>query len=233
MKQTLMQHFKELRRRLIWTLLFFAAAFGLGWFIAPLLQGFLSEPLMSVFPNGSMLYTGLADGLMIQFHLATLSAMFLTIPFLLWQIWAFVAPGLRTNEKKFIAPILILSPALFVAGALFAFYILFPIAFKFFIDLNEAAPVPAAFLPAVTNYLTFSIGLLKAFGIAFQLPLVLVLLNRIGVLPRSAAVKSRRYAIVAIFVLSAMLTPPDIVSQCLLAVPLLLLYELGLLFMRK
>ncbi len=232
-KLTLMQHFAELRRRFLWVALFFCAGFAAGWFFAPVAQAFLTTPLMSVWPDGTMLYTGLADGLLIQFSLATLVALFVTVPVILWHIWAFAAPGLSVKERRFIAPILILSPLLFLVGASFAFYILFPIAFKFFVTLNESAPVSSAFLPAMKDYLSFSIGLLKVFGIAFQLPLVMVLLNRLGIFPRSVAVQSRRYAIVGIFVISAILTPPDIVSQILLAVPLLAMFEIALLFMKR
>jgi sec-independent protein translocase protein TatC len=231
-KMTLLQHFSELRRRVLWLLLIFIVSFAAGWFIAPTAQEFLTRPLMNAFAGGEMIYTGLADGLMVQFNLATLFAMFATIPFGLWHIWAFVAPGLRGAEKKFIAPILILSPILFIVGAAFAFYVLFPVAFGFFVQLNQSAPVPTAFLPATKDYLSFSIGLLKVFGLAFQLPLVMVLLNRLGVFPRQVAVRSRRYAIVIIFVVAAILTPPDVVSQCLLAAPLLGLFELALLFMK-
>lgn len=232
-KMTLMQHFSELRRRILWTFLFFAIAFGVGWMTSPWIQEFLTQPLLGVWPDGTLLYTGLADGLMIQFSLATLVALLLTLPFLLWQIWAFVAPGLHKNEKRFILPIIILSPVLFLVGAGFAFYILFPVVFKFFVTLNQSSPVPSVLLPAVKDYLSFSIGLLKVFGVAFQLPLVMVLLNRLGILSRAAVVKFRRYAIVFIFVLAAILTPPDIVSQTLLALPLFALFEISILFMTK
>lgn len=230
---TLMQHFAELRRRILWILLIFAAAFGLGWFVAPYLQEFLTQPLMSVWPDAAMLYTGLADGLLIQFSLSTLVAIIVTLPAVLWHIWAFVSPGLHKNEKQLILPILILSPVLFIVGAAFAFYILFPLAFKFFVEMNQSSPVPSVLLPAVKDYLSFAIGLLKVFGIAFQLPLVLVLLNRLGILPRKVVTRARRYAIVGIFVVAAILTPPDIVSQTLLAIPMWGLFELSILFMKK
>lgn len=230
---TLMQHFSELRRRVLWTALIFALAFGMGWLVAPYMQEFLTQPLMSVWPGGAMLYTGLADGLLVQFSLAALVAIFMTLPAALWHVWAFVSPGLHKNERRLILPVLILSPALFVTGAAFAFYILFPVVFKFFVALNQSSPVPAVLLPAVKDYLSFAIGLLKVFGIAFQMPLVLVLLNRLGILPRALVVKSRRYAIVGIFVISAILTPPDIVSQCMLALPMLALFEISILFMKK
>ena len=233
MKMTLMQHFIELRRRILWAVLIFAIAFGVGWFVAPYMQEFLTSPLLSVWTEGTMLYTGLADGLLIQFSLATLFAMLIALPVIMWHLWAFVAPGLHKNERQLIVPILILSPVLFLAGAAFAFYILFPLAFRFFVELNQSSPVPAVLLPAVKDYLSFAIGLLKVFGLAFQMPLVLVLLNRLGILPRTIVTKMRRYAIVGIFVLAAILTPPDIVSQCLLALPMWALFELSILFMKK
>lgn len=233
MKMTLLQHFAELRRRILWCVLFFAIGFVFGWLVSPWLQKFLTQPLMNVWPDGTMLYTGLTDGLMIQFSLATGVALMIVAPVVLWHIWAFVAPGLKSNEKRFIWPIMLLSPILFLIGAAFAFYVLFPVAFGFFVDLNQSAPVPSVLMPAVREYLSFAIGLLKVFGIAFQLPLILVLLNRIGVLHRSTAVRMRRYAIVGIVIAAAVLTPPDIVSQIVLAVPMWALFEISLLFMRR
>ena len=158
--------------------------------------------------------------------------MVIIIQIVLWHIWAFVAPGLRKNEKKLIWPILVMSPILFALGAAFAFYLLLPFVFKFFIDLNQTSPVPAVMLPIAKDYLGFAIGMLKVFGVAFQLPLVLVLLNRIGVLSKYRAVKLRRYAIVFIVIIAAVLTPPDVVSQIILALPMWALFEISLLFMK-
>jgi len=233
MQMTMLQHFSELRRRLLWTLVVFVFSFGLGWIVAPYVELFLTKPLLNIWNDATLLYTGLSDGLMIQFSLATLVALIVTIPVLMWHIWAYVAPGLHKNEKQFLLPIFLFSPILFVCGAAFAFYILFPIVFKFFIDLNENASVPAVLFPAMRGYLIFVIDLLKVFGVAFQLPLVMVILNRIGVLSKASAIKSRRYIIILIFVMAAVLTPPDIVSQILLAVPMWLLFEASLFFMQK
>ena len=233
MKMTLMQHFAELRRRILWTALIFVLAFCFGWFVAPYVESFLAGPLLNVWDDASLLYTGITDGLMIQFSLATMVALIITVPVLLWHIWAFVAPGLHKNEKQFLIPIFLLSPLLFVMGAAFAFYVLFPFAFKFFLEMNESANFPVVLLPAVTGYLAFSIGMLKVFGIAFQMPLVLVGLNRIGVLSKKTAVQSRKYVIVLIFIMAAVLTPPDVVSQILLALPMLLLFEISILFMKR
>ncbi len=233
MKMTLMQHFAELRRRVLWTLVIFVFAFGLGWIVAPMVENFLTRPLMNVWNDAVLLYTGLSDGLMIQFSLATLVALIITIPFLLWHIWAYIAPGLHKNEKQFLLPIFLLSPVLFVVGALFAFYVLFPIVFKFFIDLNTSGNVPTVLFPAVRGYLAFAIDLLKIFGVAFQLPLILVLLNRVGLLSKKTAIQSRKYVVVIIFVFAAVLTPPDIISQILLAIPMWLLFEISLFFMNS
>lgn len=233
MKMTLMQHFAELRNRVLWTMVVFVFGFCAGWLVAPYAEIFLTAPLLNIWDDAMLLYTGITDGLMIRFSLATLIALLISIPVLMWNIWAYVAPGLHKNEKDLVLPIFILSPVLFVMGAAFAFYILFPFVFKFFLDLNESVFVPTLLLPAVRGYLSFSIGLLKVFGLAFQLPLVLVLLNRIGVLSKQTAIKSRRYVLVCIFIAAAVLTPPDIVSQVLLAVPMWLLFEISLLFMKK
>ena len=233
MKMTLMQHFAELRRRILWCALIFIVAFCFGWIVSPYVESFLSEPLLDVWSDGTLLYTGISDGLMIQFSLATLVALVITIPVFMWHIWAYVAPGLHKKEKQFLIPIFLLSPLLFVVGAAFAFYVLFPFAFKFLVQLNESSNIPTVFLPAVTGYLAFSIDMLKVFGIAFQLPLVLVCLNRVGVLSRESVIKSRRYVVIAVFVFAAVLTPPDIVSQVLLALPMLLLFEISILFMQR
>ena len=232
-KMTMLQHFAELRRRVLWTFLVFACAFVLGWGIAPFVQDFLTAPLIKIWPDGALLYSGITDGLMIRLSLSFVVALLITIPVLMWHIWAYVAPGLHKNEKQFLIPIFLLSPILFIIGAAFAFYVLFPVVFKFFLELNESMYVPTVLMPAITGYLAFSIGLLKVFGIAFQLPLILVCLNRIGLLSKESVIKSRRYVIIGVFVFAAILTPPDVVSQILLALPMLFLFEVSILFMKR
>ena len=231
-KMTMMQHFAELRRRILWAFAVFGIALVLGWCVSPFVQDFLSAPLLNIWPGGAMLYSGISDGFMIRMSMALLVALVVVIPFALWQMWAFVAPGLKRNERRFIFPILILSPILFFVGAAFAFYVLLPFVFGFFIEMNEASPVPSVMLPAAREYLSFAIKMLQVFGIAFQLPLVMVLLNRLGILSRERVLKMRRYAIVIIVIMAAVLTPPDIVSQILLAVPMWALFEASILFMR-
>ena len=231
-KMTLMEHFSELRRRLLWCAFIFLMSFIFGWYVAPWVQEFLTMPLLNVW-DGNLLYNAITDGLMIRLSLSMVVALIVLIPVVLWHVWAFVAPGLKKNEKKFIWPLMIASPILFLIGAAFAFYILFPFVFGFFIELNKSSNVPAIVLPAVRDYLSFAISLLKVFGVAFQLPILMIFLNRIGVLPRSRVVAMRRYAIIVVVVVAAVLTPPDIVSQVLLAVPMWLLFELSILFMRR
>ena len=231
-KMTMLQHFSELRRRVLWTFAVFVGAIVFGWCVSPWVQSFLTAPLMNIWPDGALLYSGLTDGLMIQLSMAFLVALVITIPVALWHVWAYVGPGLKKNERRFIFPIMILSPILFAIGAGFAFYILLPFVFRFFIELNESTPVPSLMLPVARDYLSFAIDLLRVFGIAFQLPLVMVMLNRLGILPRATAVKMRRYAVIFIVIMAAILTPPDVVSQILLAVPMWLLFEVSILFMR-
>ncbi len=233
MKMTLLQHFTELRRRILWTAVVFMFAFGLGWLVAPYTELFLVKPLLNIWGDAVLLYTKLTDGLMIRFSLSTLVALLITIPVLMWHIWAYIAPGLHKNEKQFVVPLFVFSPLLFILGASFAFFILFPFVFKFFIEVSKTTNLPTVLLPAVKGYLGFAIDLLKVFGIAFQLPLIMIILNRIGVLSKNTASRYRRYVVVCIFIAAAVLTPPDIVSQILLAVPMWLLFEISLLFMRK
>ena len=230
---TLMQHFSEMRRRILWCVLSFVIAFGVGIYFAPQIQNFLTQPLLMVWPSAALLYNGLSDGLMIDLSLGVTFGLMVVLPFILWHIWAFVAPGLKNKERNFIWAFLVLSPIMFVCGAAYAFYVLLPVVFKFFVELNLSSPVPAVVVPSVRDYLTMSIGLLKIFGLAFQLPLVMVLMNRIGVLKRSYVVKIRRYIIVLIAIVAAVLTPPDIISQIILAIPLWLLFEISILFMRQ
>ena len=234
MKQmTLVQHFSELRRRILWVALIFVLAFAGGWYVAPVLQDFLTAPLLSVWGDGTLLYTGVSDGFMIRFSLATMFALIVVLPIILWHVWAFVAPGLKKDERRLIWPLLIASPLLFLAGAGFAFYFLFPVVFRFFVELNQSAPVPSVLLPVARDYLAFAIGMLKVFGVAFQFPLLMILLNKIGILSRSAVLRMRRYAIVLIVVAAAILTPPDVVSQVMLALPMWVLFEISILFMRR
>lgn len=232
-KMTLMQHFSELRRRILFVVVGFLAAFAIGWYVSDWLLEFIVAPLINVWTDGVLMYSGLTDGLMLRLSLAALFGLLVIIPLGLWNLWAFVAPGLKKQERKLIWPVLFLSPVLFLLGAAFAFYLLFPIVFNFFVQLNQVVDMPVIMLPDARSYVAFAIGMLKVFGVVFQLPLILVLMNRIGVLPRSRVVAMRRYAIVLIVVVAAVLTPPDVVSQLMLAIPMWILFEISILFMRN
>jgi sec-independent protein translocase protein TatC len=227
-KMTLMQHFRELKRRAAWSVLFFLAAFAGGFYAAPAMQRLIMAPLLSVWGDAMMIYTGIQDSLTIQISLAGLFALALSLPFLLYQLWAYVRPALKPNEKKIALPLLFMSPVLFLSGAAFAYFFLLPLMFGFFISIGSDS---VSLLPNAKNYLSFSIGMLEAFGFAFQLPLVLVLLNRAGVLSKRQILSATRYIIVGIFVLSAVLTPPDVISQIALSLPLVVLFGLSFLFM--
>ena len=227
-KMTLTQHFRELRRRVIWSLVFFCAAFALGFFISDALQSAMTAPLFGVWNDPAMIYTGIADGLVVQFSLAGLFALFASAPFFLYQTWMYVSPALKKNERKMAVAILFASPMLFALGAAFAYFVLLPMMFAFFLDATTDS---AIMMPNVKTYLVFSTDLLKAFGLAFQFPLALVLLNRSGAVSKKEIVSFGRYFIVGIFIIAAILTPPDPVSQVALALPLTLLFGLSFLFM--
>jgi sec-independent protein translocase protein TatC len=212
----------------IWSLLFFAAAFAAGLYLAADLEHIVKAPMTDVWANPTMIYTDVSDALSVQFSLAGLFALLASSPFWLWQLWKYVAPALRKDEKKIAAPLAVISPVLFLAGAAFAYFVLLPIMFEFFIDIGSAN---VAMMPNMKGYLSFSVGILKAFGFAFQFPLVLVLLNRAGVVSKGQILSAGRYLIIGIFVIAAVLTPPDVISQVALAAPLILLFGLSFLFM--
>ena len=227
---TLLGHLRELKRRIVWSIAFFAAAIAAGLYLSPEIQKILILPLRAVWSEPDLIYTGMADSLSIEFSMAGLFALAVSAPFWLWQMWLFAAPGLKKKEKRAAVPIVILSPVLFAAGAAFAYFVLLPIMFGFFLEMGMSG---VRLMPNVKDYLELSASIMKAFGFAFQFPLALVLLNRADVLSRRAVWSASRYIIVGIFAVAAVLTPPDVISQIALALPLLLLYGVALLFMRE
>jgi sec-independent protein translocase protein TatC len=228
MKMTLMGHFRELKSRVAWTLAVFCAAFAAGLFLAPFLQDIATAPLAEAWPDPTVIYTGIADGLTVEFSLAGLFALLVSLPFALWQMWMYVEPALKNDERRIAAPFVMISPVLFVAGAAFAYFVLFPMMFRFFISVGAEG---VAMMPDMRNYLSFSVDMMRAFGLAFQFPLALILLNRAGVVSKRGALSAGRYVIVGIFAVAAALTPPDVVSQIAMAAPLVLLFGLSFLFM--
>ncbi len=227
----LMDHLIELRRRLIWSFLALGIAFGISFYYAGKIFAFLVQPLIAGFGTGQgrLVYTKLYEAFFTEVRVALFAAFFLAFPIIAIQIWAFVAPGLYTKEKRAFLPFLIATPVLFVAGGALAYYVVMPLAIKFFLGYQGQIPgIQQEALPAMGEYLSFVMHFILAFGIAFLLPILLMLLERAGLVTRQQLKGGRRYAILVAFVVAAIATPPDIVSQFLLAIPLILLYELSL-----
>jgi sec-independent protein translocase protein TatC len=222
-KLPLSAHLEELRKRLIYAFISIGVAFALSYaFIKPII-GFLMRPLVKVLPQGSsLIFTAVPEAFFTYLKAALLAGVFFSAPFILYQLWAFVSPGLYEREKKYALPYLFVSSVFFLLGAAFCYWIIFPAIFRFFLSFATDAIRP---LPAIKEYLTFTIKLLLAFGLLFQWPPLILFLARMGVVSPQTLAKNRKYAILVIFVIAAVLTPPDLVSQILLAGPLMAMYE--------
>jgi len=229
-KLPLTAHLEELRKRLIWSFLGIGVAFAISYAFIKEIVEVLMRPLVQVLPKGSSLvFTAVPEAFFTYFKAAFLAGIFFSSPFILYQIWAFISPGLYEREKKYIYPYLFVSSVFFLAGALFCYFIVFPVVFRFFLSFASEEIRP---LPAIKEYLTFTIKLLLAFGLLFQWPALILFLSRMGVVSAQTLAKNRKYAILGIFVAAAILTPPDLVSQLLLAGPLLVMFE-GSIWMAK
>jgi sec-independent protein translocase protein TatC len=225
--QTFISHLVELRARLLASLLCVLIVFlGLSYFAGDI-YSLLAKPLMEKMPNGaSMIATEVASPFLAPFKLTFVVSIFISMPYVLYQVWAFVAPGLYQHERRLVFPLLASSSLLFYAGAAFAYYAVFPVMFGFF---AAAAPTGVTIMTDISRYLDFVLTTFFAFGIAFEVPLATLLLIHTGITTRAALAKLRPYIVVGAFIVGAVLTPPDVVSQCLLAVPIWFLFELGLL----
>ena len=227
-ENTFLGHLLELRRRLTWAVLALLAGFALAYPFSRQIYAFLAAPLVAVLPaNSHLIFTSLPEVFLTYVKLSFLAGFFFALPVILYQFWAFIAPGLYHHERKLLFPTLFASVALFVAGAAFAYYLVFPAAFHFFVSFS-GEEITA--LPAVREYLGLAITFLLAFGAAFQIPVVTVVLARLGVVKVDTLKRSRRYVLLGCFIVAAVVTPPDVLSQFMLAVPMYLLFELGLLF---
>ncbi|HET9459958.1 MAG TPA: twin-arginine translocase subunit TatC [Sphingomicrobium sp.] len=228
----LLDHLIELRRRLLWSVAVLAILFFASLYFAENIFAFLVQPLLAA-GQGRMIFTDIFEAFFVDVKVALFTALMLGFPFFAIQIWKFVAPGLYAKEKKALLPFLLLTPVFFTAGAAFAYYLAMPWALHFLLGFQgEVGGVQKDALPGIGNYLSFSTRFLFGFGVAFLLPIMLMILERAGLVTREQLVKGRRYAIVAAFAVSAVLTPPDAVSQLLLAIPLYALYELAILAIR-
>ena len=233
-KAPLIEHLIELRQRLLWAVAALVVAFGFSLFFADDIFAILVKPLTAAFPagEGTLIYTKLYEAFFVEIKVAMFAAFFLAFPIISNQLWAFVAPGLYAQEKRAFLPFLIATPVLFMAGAALAYFIVMPTAFRFFIGFEgEVAGLAQEALPAMGDYLSLVMQFILAFGVCFQLPVLLLLLNRAGLVTREQLKGLRRYMVVAAFALAAILTPPDVISQLMLGIPLILLYEVSLAIM--
>nr|WP_157026454.1 twin-arginine translocase subunit TatC [Sphingomonas horti] len=224
----MLDHLIELRRRLLWSLAALAGAFGVCLYFAKPIFAFLVQPLLKA-GQGKLIYTDIFEAFFVNVKVAFFAAIMVAFPVIASQIWKFVAPGLYRNEKQALLPFLIMTPVLFAMGAALAYYLAMPIALHFLLGFQgNVGGVQQEALPGIGNYLNFVTKFMFGFGVAFLTPVLLMLLERAGIVTRDQLVRGRRYAIVIVFVVAAVLTPPDIVSQLLLATPLVLLYEFAL-----
>ncbi len=226
----LLSHLLELRSRLMRIAGVVLVLFLCAYPFRDQLYAVLAGPLMAVLPEGtSMIATQVATPFLIPLKVALVGAFFLSVPYLLYQLWAFVAPGLYRHEKQLIWPLLISSVVLFYSGMAFAYFVVFPLIFEFF---AAATPDGVAMMTDIGEYLSFIMTLFFAFGASFEVPIATILLVRSGATTRQALAAKRPYVIVAAFTVGMLLTPPDVISQVLLAVPVWLLFELGIFFSR-
>lgn len=232
----LLEHLVELRRRLIWSMLAFALCFIVSYYFSDMIYYFLARPLAEVLresgnPDPKLIYTQLYEAFFTRIKVAFFGGAFLGFPVIACQIWLFVAPGLYRSEKRAFLPFLAATPVLFFLGASLAYFFVFPFAWRFFASFQTNAGgggIPIELLPRVGEYLDLVMKLIFAFGLTFQLPVGLTLLAKVGITNSKALRRYRRYAIVIMFVVAAILAPPDIITQIGLAVPLILLYEISI-----
>lgn len=223
----LMSHLLELRTRLLRAVVCVTiVAVPCLYFSNPLFE-LVAAPLVAKLPaDGQLIGTSVTSGFMAPFKLALFVALFISIPYALYQAWAFVAPGLYRGEKRFAVPLLLSSVILFYVGILFAYILVFPVMFAFF---AQTAPSGVAMMTDISSYLDFVLVMFLAFGIAFELPVVVMMLVLMGIVSVAALKQNRAYVLLGIFVIAALLTPADAISMCMMAVPMYLLYEAGLL----
>ncbi len=228
--QPLVAHLTELRDRLLRSVLIILLLFAGIYSWSNELYLFISEPLRRFLPEGaSMIATDVASPFLTPFKLTLMTSIFLSVPFILHQIWSFIAPGLYKHEKKFAIPLLVSSVLLFYSGMAFAYFVVFPIIFGFF---TSVGPEGVAIMTDINRYLDFVLKLFFAFGVAFEIPIATFLLIAAGMSTVASVSEKRPYVIIGCFTVGMLITPPDVISQTLLAVPMWLLFEIGLLFAR-
>ncbi|MCW1430490.1 twin-arginine translocase subunit TatC [Novosphingobium sp. JCM 18896] len=228
----LLDHLLELRTRLMRCILALGVAFAVCMYFAKPILGFLIRPLAEA-GQGKLIYTKLYEAFFVELKVALFAAFCVSFPIIANQLWAFIAPGLYAKEKKAFLPFLIATPLLFMSGAALAYYVVMPTAFRWFLGFEgKAGGLDIEALPATGDYLSLVMQFILAFGVSFLLPVLLLLLNRAGIVSRTQLAGARRYVIVGMTILAAVITPPDVVSQLMLLIPLLFLFEGSLLIMR-
>lgn len=226
-RMSLMDHLRELRTRILYSLAAVFVAFLACWAVVEPVFNILTKPLLDVLPAGSTaMYTTLPEAFFTRMYIAFIVGLFVASPFIFYQIWSFISPGLYEEEKHFILPIAFISALFFIAGGLFCYYIVFKYAFAFFVSFATEDIVA---MPKISDYLDFVLKLVLAFGFIFEMPIFAFFLSRMGIVTAKKMRSARRYAVLVIFIVAAILTPPDVVSQLLMAVPMLVLYEVSIL----
>lgn len=227
-KLPLSAHLQELRKRLILSFIAIGIAFFICYGLKEWLFNLLAAPLLKMIPEGgTFIFTSVAEAFFTYMKVAFIAGIILTSPFLLYQIWAFIAPGLYQKEKRYVVPFLLGGSLFFILGVLFGYYVAIPVGFKFLLGYATDFIRP---MPSMKEYLSFSIKFLLIFGLVFEFPVALVLLAKIGIVDAKMLARQRKYALLLIFIFAAVMTPPDIISQVLMALPMIGLYELSILF---
>jgi len=226
-KMSLTEHLIELRKRLIRSVIILGIGFGVCYYYKDWIFDIITQPLTQVLPKNSyLIYTGLTEAFFVYMKLAFFASLIITSPFILYQIWKFISPGLLPKEKKYVVPFVLSSSLLFIGGILFGYFIVLPPAFEFFVSFNNK------YLQAMISfkdYLSLFVTFLLGFGLSFELPIFIFFLTKLGIVNAKMLSKQRKYAILVIFIVAAILTPsPDALSQILMAIPLLFLYEVSI-----
>lgn len=230
-KDSISDHLLELRSRLLKVIFLFAIFSVLGIPFASEIYLFVSAPLIELLPDGStMIATEVASPFMAPIKLVLYIALMFSMPWLFYQTWMFMSPGLYKNERAFTGPLMLSTVILFFSGAAFAFFVVFPIIFKFFIAM---APESIRVMTDINQYLSFVFKLIFAFGVAFEIPIATILIVKNGIMSKESLVKARPYLIILFLIVGMLLTPPDVFSQLFLAIPMWILFEVGILFARK
>ncbi|MBU2985323.1 twin-arginine translocase subunit TatC [Saccharophagus degradans] len=227
--QPLIQHLIELRSRLLKSVAAIFLIFISLFYFANKIYDYVAAPLVELLPEGNMIATNITSTFLTPFKLTLFVSVFVAMPYVLWQIWNFIAPALYQREKRLAMPLFISSVILFYAGVAFAYYVIFPLIFLFF---TTTAPSSVTVMPDIASHLTLVIKLFFAFGLAFEIPVATVMLIAAGVISPQKLANKRPYVIVGCFVIGMLLTPPDIISQALLAIPMWILFETGIFFGR-